>query len=193
MRCPASSPRSGRWLERRHDRDARPRRRRTPSSIRDVMTFSDLITDLKARMPQLRGRLMANQPLAELTWFRVGGPAQVLFMPDDEADLAYALRQLPPKIPVTVIGLGSNLIVRDAGVPGVVIRLGRGFGEVKVEDGARIRAATAVPDVKVSRAAQEAAITGLAFFRGIPGAIGGGLRVKGGAPGPGTQGAPLRG
>jgi UDP-N-acetylmuramate dehydrogenase len=120
------------------------------------MTFPDLVTELKARLPDVRGRLMANQPLAELTWFRVGGPAQVLFMPDDEADLAYALGQLPAEIPVTVIGLGSNLIVRDAGVPGVVIRLGRGFGEVKVEDGARIRAGTAVPDVKVSRAAQEA-------------------------------------
>ena len=153
------------------------------------MTFPDLVTQLKARLPELRGRLMANQPLAELTWFRVGGPAQVLFMPEDEADLAYALRQLPTEIPVTVIGLGSNLIVRDAGVPGVVIRLGRGFGEVKVEDGARIRAGTAVPDVKVSRAAQEAAITGLAFFRGIPGAIGGALRMNAGAYGRETKDA----
>jgi UDP-N-acetylmuramate dehydrogenase len=153
------------------------------------MTFPDLLTELKARLPDLRGRLMSNQPLAELTWFRVGGPAQVLFMPEDEADLAYALGQLPAAIPVTVIGLGSNLIVRDAGVPGVVIRLGRGFGEVKVEDGARIRAGTAVPDVKVSRAAQEAAITGLAFFRGIPGAIGGALRMNGGAYGRETKDA----
>jgi UDP-N-acetylmuramate dehydrogenase len=153
------------------------------------MTFPDLVTELKARLPDGRGRLLANQPLAELTWFRVGGPAQVLFMPEDEADLAYALRQLPAEIPVTVIGLGSNLIVRDAGVPGVVIRLGRGFGEVKVEAGARIRAGTAVPDVKVSRAAQEAAITGLAFFRGIPGAIGGALRMNGGAYGRETKDA----
>src|SRR4029079_14649971 len=112
MRCPASSPRSGRSLERRHDRDARPRRRRTPSSIRDVMTFPDLVTELKARLPDVRGRLLANQPLAELTWFRVGGPAQVLFMPEDESDLAYFLGLLAPEIPVTVIGLGSNLIVR---------------------------------------------------------------------------------
>jgi UDP-N-acetylmuramate dehydrogenase len=153
------------------------------------MTFPDLITEVKARLPDVRGRLLANQPLAELTWFRVGGPAQVLFMPEDEADLAYALGQLPAAIPVTVIGLGSNLIVRDAGVPGVVIRLGRGFGEVKVEDGERIRAGTAVPDVKVSRAAQEAAITGLAFFRGIPGAIGGALRMNGGAYGRETKDA----
>jgi len=153
------------------------------------MTFPDLAADLKARLPQLRGRLMSNQPLAELTWFRVGGPAQVLFMPEDEADLAYFLGQLPAEIPVTVVGLGSNLIVRDGGVPGVVIRLGRGFAEVKVEEGTRIRAGTAVPDVKVSRAAQEAAITGLAFFRGIPGAIGGALRMNGGAYGRETKDA----
>jgi UDP-N-acetylmuramate dehydrogenase len=153
------------------------------------MTFPDLAADLKAHLPQLRGRLMSNQPLAELTWFRVGGPAQVLFMPEDEADLAYFLGQLPAEIPVTVVGLGSNLIVRDGGVPGVVIRLGRRFGEVKVEEGTRIRAGTAVPDVKVSRAAQEAAITGLAFFRGIPGAIGGALRMNGGAYGRETKDA----
>jgi UDP-N-acetylmuramate dehydrogenase len=153
------------------------------------MTFPDLAADLKARLPQLRGRLMSNQPLAELTWFRVGGPAQVLFMPEDEADLAYFLGQLPAEIPVTVVGLGSNLIVRDGGVPGVVIRLGRRFGEVKVEEDTRIRAGTAVPDVKVSRAAQEAAITGLAFFRGIPGAIGGALRMNGGAYGRETKDA----
>jgi UDP-N-acetylmuramate dehydrogenase len=133
--------------------------------------------------------LLPNQPLAELTWFRVGGPAQVLFMPEDEADLAYFLRRLPAEIPVTVVGLGSNLIVRDGGVPGVVIRLGRGFGEVKIEPGNRVRAGTAVPDVKVSRAAQEAAIAGLAFFRGIPGAIGGALRMNGGAYGRETKDA----
>src|SRR5262249_60724552 len=114
---------------------------------------------------------------------------QALFMPEDEADLAYFLAHLPAEIPVTVIGLGSNLIVRDGGVPGVVIRLGRGFNEVKVEEGARIRAGTAVPDVKVSRSAQEAAISGLAFFRGIPGGIGGALRMNGGAYGRETKDA----
>src|SRR5215468_6439866 len=117
-------------------------------------------------MPQLRGRLLANQPLTDLIWFRVGGPAQVLFTPQDENDLAYFLKNLPAEIPVTFIGLGSNLIVRDGGVPGVVIRLGRGFGEVKVEPGARIRAGTAVPDVRVARTAQDASIAGLAFLRG---------------------------
>jgi UDP-N-acetylmuramate dehydrogenase len=150
------------------------------------VTFSGL-PDLKARMPDLRGRLIANQPLAELTWFRVGGPAQALFMPEDEDDLSYLLDRLPPDISVTVIGLGSNLIIRDGGVPGVVIRLGRGFSEVAVEDGSRIRAGTAVPDVKVARAAQEAAIAGLSFLRGIPGAIGGALRMNGGAYGGETK------
>ena len=90
-------------------------------------------------MPELRGRLLANQSLAELTWFRVGGPAQVFFMPEDENDLAYFLHNLPADIPVTVIGAGSNPIVRDGGVPGVVIRLGRGFNEVKVEEDHRVR------------------------------------------------------
>jgi UDP-N-acetylmuramate dehydrogenase len=153
------------------------------------VTFPDIVPDLKAKAPELRGRLLPNQSLAELTWFRVGGPAQVLFMPEDEADLAYFLEHLLPEIPVIVIGLGSNLIVRDGGVPGVVIRLGRGFGEVKVEPGHRVRAGTAVPAVKVSRAAQEASIAGLAFFRGIPGAIGGALRMNGGAYGRETKDA----
>jgi UDP-N-acetylmuramate dehydrogenase len=151
--------------------------------------FIDIVPELKSKMRPLRGRLLPNQPLAELTWFRVGGPAQVLFMPEDESDLAYFLEHLPAEIPVTVIGLGSNLIVRDGGMPGVVIRLGRGFNEVKVESGFRLRAGTAVPDVKVSRAAQEAALAGLAFFRGIPGAVGGALRMNGGAYGRETKDA----
>ena len=153
------------------------------------MTFRDIVADLTACVPALRGRLLANQSLAELTWFRVGGPAQALFMPEDEADLAYFMAHLPADVPVTVIGLGSNLIVRDGGVPGVVIRLGRGFNEVAVEDGARIRAGAAVPDVKVARAAQEAAVAGLAFMRGIPGAVGGALRMNGGAYGRETKDA----
>src|SRR5690349_22609310 len=151
------------------------------------MTFVDIAPDLKARMPQLRGRLLPSQSLAELTWFRVGGPAQVLFMPEDEADLAYFLQHLPAEAPVTVIGLGSNLIVRDGGIPGVVIRLGRGFNEVTVEEGNRIRAGTALPDVKVARTAQEAGIAGLSFLRGIPGGIGGALRMNGGAYGRETR------
>ena len=146
------------------------------------MTFPDIVPELKARLPELRGRLLANQPLGEFTWFRVGGPAQVFFMPEDENDLAYALRNLPPDIPVTVIGAGSNLIVRDGGVEGVVIRLGRGFNAVTV-DGERITAGSAMLDAMVAREAQKAGLAGLAFLSGIPGTIGGALRMNGGAYG----------
>jgi UDP-N-acetylmuramate dehydrogenase len=137
-------------------------------------------------MPELRGRLLANQPIGEFTWFRVGGPAQAFFMPEDENDLAYFLRKLPGETPVTVIGAGSNMIVRDGGVAGVVIRLGRGFNDVKVEDH-RITAGTAILDVMVARAAQPAGIAGLAFLSGIPGTIGGALRMNGGAYGGETK------
>ena len=109
------------------------------------MAFPDLAPLLKNLMPELRGRALVNQPLAELTWFRVGGPAQLLFMPVDEADLAYFLAHLPDEFDVTVIGLGSNLIVRDGGVRGAVVRLGRGFSAIAVE-GTRLRAGAAVPE-----------------------------------------------
>lgn len=151
------------------------------------MSFPDIIPALREKMPELRGRLLPNQSLAELTWFRVGGPAQVLFTPEGEGDLAYFLARLPLEIPVIVVGLGSNLIVRDGGVAGVVIRLGRGFSDIRIEPEHRIRAGAAVPDVKVARAAQEASIAGLAFFRGIPGAIGGALRMNAGAYGGETK------
>jgi len=152
------------------------------------MTFPNLVPLVKKIMPDLRGRVLANQSLAELTWFRVGGPAQILFMPEDESDLSYFLAHLPGDLPLTVIGLGSNLIVRDGGVPGSAVRLGRGFNEITIE-GARIRAGAAVPDVKVARAAQEAGIAGLSFMRGIPGAVGGALRMNGGAYGRETKDA----
>ena len=152
------------------------------------MSFPDIALELKSRAPKLRGRLLPNQSLAELTWFRVGGPAQVLFMPEDEADLSHFLSVLAADISVTVVGLGSNLIVRDGGIAGVVVRLGRGFNDVAVE-GTRIRVGTAVPDVRVARAAQEASLAGLAFLRGIPGAIGGALRMNGGAYGRETKDA----
>ncbi len=150
------------------------------------MSFPDIVPELKVRLPELRGRLLANQPLGEFTWFRVGGPAQAFFMPEDENDLAYALRNLPANVPVYVIGAGSNLIVRDGGVPGVVVRLGRGFNEVKIE-GERVTAGTAVLDAMVAREAQKAGIAGLAFFSGIPGTIGGALRMNGGAYGGETK------
>lgn len=154
------------------------------------MTFADLSADISRRMPDLRGRVSANEALAPYTWFRVGGPAQILFLPADEADLAYFLARLPEETPVTVIGLGSNLIVRDGGVPGVVIRLSaKGFGEVTVEGGYRLRVGAATPDVKAARTAAEAGIDGLAFYRGIPGAIGGALRMNAGAHGGETKDA----
>jgi UDP-N-acetylmuramate dehydrogenase len=139
-------------------------------------------------LSKLRGRLAPNQPLAPFTWFRVGGPAEALFSPADEEDLAYFLANLPPEIPVTTIGLGSNLIVRDGGIPGIVIRLGgRAFGEVTAERHHRLRAGAAVPDMKLARAAAEAGIDGLAFYRGIPGAVGGALRMNAGAHGGETR------
>ena len=151
------------------------------------MTYPDIVPDLQVLMPELRGRLSANASLADVTWFRVGGPAQVLYRPADEADLCYFLSSLPTDIPVQVIGLGSNLLIRDGGLPGVVIRMGRGFAEAHAEDDYRVRAGPAVPDVKVARTATEAGIDGLAFYRGIPGAIGGALRMNAGAHGTETK------
>jgi UDP-N-acetylmuramate dehydrogenase len=149
-----------------------------------VVSFPDLAPQLQALMPDLRGRIVANAPLAPITWFRVGGPAQILFTPADEDDLAYFLKRLPADVSVTLLGLGSNMIVRDGGVPGVVIRLaGRAFGEVEILEGHRLRAGAATPDMKVARAAAEAGIDGLAFYRGIPGSIGGALRMNAGAHG----------
>ncbi|HET9936342.1 MAG TPA: UDP-N-acetylmuramate dehydrogenase [Methyloceanibacter sp.] len=151
------------------------------------MNGRDLESRLVASLPKLRGRLKAETPLKDLTWFRAGGPAEVLYSPADEDDLAYFLSEVPAAIPVTVIGLGSNLLVRDGGIEGVVIRLGRGFGEIAAEDGFKVRAGAAVPDVKVARAAAEAGIAGLSFYRGIPGCVGGALRMNGGAHGRETK------
>src|ERR671921_841963 len=151
------------------------------------MTFPDIVPQLKAQMPELRGRLLANQPLSTVSWFRTGGPAQAFYMPADEADLSYFLTNLPADIALTVIGASSNLIIRDGGVPGVVVRLGRGFNDVKIEDGHKVRAGTAMLDVMVARAAQPAGVAGLAFLSGIPGSIGGALRMNGGAYGGETK------
>lgn len=148
------------------------------------MSFKDIASQLSSRVPNLRGRLQANAPLAPFTWFRVGGPAQILFSPADEDDLAYFLSALPAEIPVTIIGLGSNLIVRDGGVPGVVIRLGgKAFGEIEVLPDHQLRVGASVPDMMFARAAAKAGVAGLEFFRGIPGAIGGALRMNAGAHG----------
>src|SRR6201992_944384 len=151
------------------------------------MTFPDITPDLKAAMPDLRGRLLANQSLAELTWFRVGGPVQLLFTPSDEDDLAYFLRSLPKELPVYVVGVGSNLIVRDGGMPGVVIRLSpRAFGETNA-NGDVVSAGTAALDKRVAETAAAANLSGLEFFFGIPGSIGGALRMNAGANGGETK------
>jgi UDP-N-acetylmuramate dehydrogenase len=142
---------------------------------------------LLKRLPPVRGRLDANAPLAELTWFRAGGPAEVLFTPADEADLAAFMKATPTEIPVYVIGVGSNLLVRDGGVAGVVIRLGKGFAEITEEPEHRVRAGTAALDVRVARFALEKSIDSLTFLRGIPGTIGGALRMNAGAYGGETK------
>ena len=145
------------------------------------MSTGGLLTELQDAVPDLRGRLAAGVVLADITWFRVGGPADVLFSPADEADLAYFLSQIPRDVPVTTVGLGSNLLVRDGGVRGVVIRLGRGFADVRALDGYQLRCGAAVPDQKLAKAAAEAGIGRFAFYRGIPGSIGGALRMNAGA------------
>lgn len=151
------------------------------------MQQADLAAELTARLPGLRGRLRGWVSFSDFTWFRVGGPAEVLFTPADEGDLAYFLKNIPREVPVTVIGVGSNLLVRDGGVPGVTIRLGRGFSGIKVEPGERLRVGTAVPDVRLAQAAAKAGISGLAFYRGIPGTVGGALRMNAGAHGGETK------
>lgn len=149
--------------------------------------FPDIVPDLLADLPRLRGKLEPNASLAPLSWFRTGGPAQVLYSPADADDLAYFLSRLDRNVPVLVIGLGSNLLVRDGGWKGVVIRLGKGFAGIAIEPGHRIRAGAGAADVKVARAAAEAGIAGLSFLRGIPGTIGGALRMNGGAYGGETK------
>jgi UDP-N-acetylmuramate dehydrogenase len=150
--------------------------------------WPDLIPTLAPWIGDVRGKLVPNQLLSEVTWFRVGGPAQLYFQPADEADLAFFLANLPSEIRVTTIGLGSNLLIRDGGLDGVVIRLSaKGFGGIEVLDGHRIRVGTALPDVKVATAAAEAGIDGLTFYRGIPGGIGGALYMNAGCYGTETR------
>jgi UDP-N-acetylmuramate dehydrogenase len=134
------------------------------------------------RLPPVRGRITADAPLAGVTWFRVGGPAEVMFRPADREDLAGFLAGLPAEVPVTVIGVGSNLLVRDGGVPGVVIRLGKGFAGIRAEQ-SHVHAGAAALDLNVARVAAEAGIAGLEFLSGIPGTIGGALRMNAGAYG----------
>jgi UDP-N-acetylmuramate dehydrogenase len=136
-----------------------------------------------ATMPQVRGRLTPNAPLAPLVWFKTGGTAEWLFEPSDEDDLVHFMRDLDPSIPVMVLGLGSNLIVRDGGVPGVVVRLGKAFAKIERMDQVTVRCGGGASGILVSSTARDAGIAGLEFLRGIPGTVGGFVRMNGGAYG----------
>jgi UDP-N-acetylmuramate dehydrogenase len=137
----------------------------------------------KASLPAVRGKLLVDEALAPFTWFRVGGPADVVFLPADEQDLADFLKALDPAVPVLAIGVGSNLLVRDGGVDGVVIRLGKGFNTVEPLGDNRIKAGSAVPDAILARKAADAGIAGLEFYAGIPGTIGGAVIMNAGCYG----------
>lgn len=147
------------------------------------MTFPSLLSQL----PGVRGQYIENAPLADITWLRVGGPAQVLFLPADEADLARFLAETPEDIPVHALGAGSNTLVRDGGVPGVVVRLTPAFARTEILDGNRIRIGTALPDKMAAKAAAKAGIAGLEFFVGVPGTIGGAIRMNAGCYGTETK------
>lgn len=147
------------------------------------MTFPSLT----GRLPDIRGKLIENAPLSEISWLRVGGPAQVLYMPADEADLARFLAETPRDIPVRVVGAISNTLVRDGGLPGVTIKLTPAFGQVEIEDGAKVRAGAAALDKMVAKKAAKAGIAGLEFFVGVPGTIGGALVMNAGCYGAETK------
>ncbi len=147
-----------------------------------MMAASLHATHLIDRLPKVRGRLTADAPLAQVTWFRVGGPAEVMFRPADIDDLSTFLAAKPDDVPVTVIGVASNLLVRDGGIKGVVIRLGRGFVEIEAKDNL-VTAGAGALDFNVALTARDAGIAGLEFLSGIPGTVGGGLRMNAGAYG----------
>ena len=134
------------------------------------------------RLPPVQGCYQERVPLAGITWFRVGGPAEVMFRPADLDDLVAFLKAKPRDVPVTVVGVGSNLLVRDGGVDGVVVRLGRGFAGIELE-GSAVRAGAIALAVKVALTCRDAALAGLEFLRGVPGTIGGALRMNAGAYG----------
>jgi UDP-N-acetylmuramate dehydrogenase len=139
------------------------------------------------RLPAARGKLTFDAPLAPFTWLRVGGPADVLFLPQDEDDLAAFLAGLDPAVPVTPIGVGSNLLVRDGGIEGVVVRLGRAFAKVEPRAGAQIFAGAAALDAVLAREAGRAGVAGLEFYRGVPGTVGGALTMNAGCYGAETK------
>ncbi|MFN3229720.1 MAG: UDP-N-acetylmuramate dehydrogenase [Asticcacaulis sp.] len=149
--------------------------------------MSGLVGTWRDHLPPVRGKLVRDAELAPFTWFRVGGPADALFLPEDEADLAGFLAALDPAVPVLPIGVGSNLLVRDGGVEGVVIRLGRAFGQIEAFPHARIRAGAACLDAQLAKAAADAGIAGLEFYRGVPGSVGGALMMNAGCYGAETK------
>ncbi len=144
------------------------------------MTATRRTETLLDRLPPVRGRYAPNAPLGAVTWFRAGGTAEVLFRPADADDLAAFLARRPTDVPLTIIGVGSNLLVRDGGVPGVTVRLGRGFTDIAIE-GTRVRAGSAALDASVALSACEASVAGLEFLSGVPGTVGGALRMNAGA------------
>jgi UDP-N-acetylmuramate dehydrogenase len=145
-----------------------------------MMSARHVLPGLVDRLPHVRGRYEPMADLGKMTWFRVGGPAEVLFMPADAEDLAVFLKNRPSNVPVHVVGLGSNMLVRDGGVPGVVINLGKAFGTITA-DGLTIRCGAGAADASVATAARDAGIAGMEFLTGIPGTIGGALRMNAGA------------
>jgi UDP-N-acetylmuramate dehydrogenase len=141
------------------------------------------VTDWRDTLPAVRGKLVRDEVLAPFTWLRVGGPADVLFLPADAADLADFLKALDPAVPVTMLGVGSNTLVRDGGVEGVVIRLGRAFATLEPLPDNRIRAGAAALDSALAKAAAEAGIGKLEFYIGVPGTVGGALAMNAGCYG----------
>ena len=145
---------------------------------------SDLLRSIGDKLAGLRGRITPDAEMDKITWFRAGGRADALFQPADEDDLAAFLQALPREVPITVVGIGSNLLVRDGGIPGFVVRLSaKGFGTARAVSETRIEAGAATPDKHVSGVAYDAGIGGFHFFHGIPGGIGGALRMNAGANG----------
>jgi UDP-N-acetylmuramate dehydrogenase len=147
-----------------------------------------LLKKLGDRLSGLRGRLTPNMSMEKVTWFRAGGPAEVMFQPADEEDLSAFLKAVPEDYPIQTVGIGSNLLVRDGGIQGFVVRLSaKGFGEVERVGETQLRAGSATPDKRVAAAALDAGIAGFHFYHGIPGGIGGALRMNAGANGVETR------
>lgn len=159
-------------------------------SVEEKFEFQERVSldDIRDAIPEVRGSIRENADLSANSWFKVGGKAEILFKPEDEDDLVDFLKGYPEHLPYTVLGVSSNLIIRDGGVPGVVIKLGRSFAQIEVDrEHNRIRAGGSALDINVAKFAQQASLTGLEFFSGIPGTIGGALRMNAGAYGRETK------